>query len=244
MNLKKRKKKNYSNADDESSREETEDGTKHKEAERQIEESISFNALKVALSGQPVLNIYNQQALTELHTNELQRVLNNTFQRSINRTPFEMLTGTKMRITEHATVLEAIEEEMANDYDEERDKMRKEAKASIIKVQEENKKNFDKNRKEARRYKEGDTVAVKRTQFKTKSKLLPKFLGPYIIVNCKNNNRYDLLKVGDGEGPKKTSSSADLMKPWREEDYSSESDEEQDGRVYRKRSNEESSPGD
>lgn len=181
----------------------------------------------------PVLTKLSLEKPTEWykHTTGLQRVLNNTFQRSINRTPFEMLIGTKMRTLEQVNVLEAIEEEVAKNYDEERNMIRNEAKASIMKVQEENKRNYDRKRKEARKYKMGDAVAVKRTQFKTQSKLLPKFLGPYKIFRCKNNDRYDLLKIGDGEGPQRTSSSADMMKPWGEEIYSSESDEDQDGRV-------------
>lgn len=170
------------------------------------------------------------------YTTGLQRILNSTFQRSIGRTPFEMLVGAKMRTPEQITILEALEEEMAEIYNDDRERIREEAKANLIKIQEENKRNFDKGRKPARKYKVGEAVAIKRTQFRTQSKLLPKFLGPYQIIKSKNNDRYDLLKVGDGEGPRHTSSSADLMKPWADPDYSSESDEEQDGRVCRESS--------
>lgn len=64
-------------------------------------------------------------------------------------------------------------------------------------------------------------------------------MGPYKVIAVKGHDRYDLEKCGNSEGPKLTSSSADNMKLWSteseslsDEDYSSESDECQDGRVW------------
>lgn len=83
-----------------------------------------------------------------------------------------------------------------------------------MKIQEENKKNFDRKRKESHKYKEGDLVAIERTQFGTGLKLRPKFFGPYKVVKVKPKDRYDVVKIGLHDGPTSTSTAADKMKPW------------------------------
>ncbi|XP_048487554.1 uncharacterized protein LOC125490974 [Plutella xylostella] len=73
----------------------------------------------------------------------------------------------------------------------------------------------DRGRKESHKYKEGDLVAIKRTQFGVCLKLKPKYLGPYVVKKVKRNDRYDVEKLDpSSEGPGRTSSSADHMKPW------------------------------
>ncbi|XP_037297451.1 uncharacterized protein K02A2.6-like [Manduca sexta] len=69
--------------------------------------------------------------------------------------------------------------------------------------------------KNCRKYKEGDIVAIKRTQFGPGMKIKPKYLGPYRITKVKRFDRYDVEKVDQStEGPNKTSTAADLMKQW------------------------------
>ena len=83
-------------------------------------------------------------------------------------------------------------------------------------------------------HKVGDIVAIRRTQFGTQNKLFPRFLGPYKVVKVKFRDRNDVERVGQGEGPKITSSSADGIKPWKlaaSDNESSGSDESQDGRA-------------
>jgi hypothetical protein len=92
--------------------------------------------------------------------------------------------------------------------------MRMEAKKNIATIQEENKGTFIKRRKIAAKYGIGDLVAIKRTQFGMGTKLLPKFLGPYQITSVKGKDHYEVVKVGDQEGPQKTYSASDHMKPW------------------------------
>lgn len=46
------------------------------------------------------------------------------------------------------------------------------------------------------------------------SKLARKYLEPYRIVSQRGPNRFEVWKVGDGEGPNKTSTGTDFMKPW------------------------------
>jgi hypothetical protein len=104
---------------------------------------------------------------------------------------------------------------------EERDELRKEAKQQSKKIQEENIKNYNRKRKVAREYKPGDQVAIKRTQFKTSAKILPKYLGPYEVIKKIGNDRYDVKKIGTHDGPRTTKSCAEIMKPWCQEDFDS-----------------------
>jgi transposase InsO family protein len=162
----------------------------------------------------------------------LQEALNSTHQRSINTSPFELLFGVKMLRSEDIRLQEVIEEEYAKLFIEERDELRKEAKQQIKKIQEENIKNYNRKRKMAREYKPGDQVAIKRTQFKTTAKILPKYLGPYEVIKKIGNDRYDVKKIGTHDGPRTTKSCAEMMKPWCQEDLDSfEANEFQDGRV-------------
>lgn len=149
------------------------------------------------------------------HVGKVQRALNSTFQRSINMTPFEVLIGTKMRTKEDVKIQELLQEENIKQYDETREKLRIQAKEQIMKIQDENKRNYDKKRKKSSRYECGDKVAIKKTQFGTGSKLKPKYLGPYKVVKVKRNDRYDVEKIcSSDDGPMRTSSSADYMKRW------------------------------
>ncbi|KAK9718781.1 hypothetical protein QE152_g23008 [Popillia japonica] len=98
-------------------------------------------------------------------------------------------------------------------------------------------------RKEAHKYRIGDVVAIKRTQFATQGKCKTRFLGPYKITAVRAHDRYDVEKLGNVEGPYgflgpykitavrahdrydveklgnvegpyATSTAADFMKPW------------------------------
>ncbi|KAL0861494.1 hypothetical protein ABMA27_009022 [Loxostege sticticalis] len=126
-----------------------------------------------------------------------------------------LLVGTKMKSKEDVELLDLILEEEKNCFMLERDDLRKSAKEYILKIQEENQRSYNKKRKESTKYKVGDFVAIKRTQFGGCLKLKPKYLGPYEVKNVKPNDRYDVEKVDhSAEGPCRTSSCADYMKPW------------------------------
>lgn len=149
------------------------------------------------------------------HTSKLQRALNSTFQRSIGTTPFELLTGVKMRQKEDLQLIQMVENEYVSTFMAEREEARNRAKEQILKVQEENKRGYNNKRKSGTEYKIGDLVAIKRTQFGTSMKLKSKFLGPYKVIGVKGNDRYDVERVSDsGEGSKKTCSCAEFMKRW------------------------------
>lgn len=161
------------------------------------------------------------------HTSRLQSVMNSTTTRSIGISPFEMLFGVKMRTDDDQVLASQLEEALQNDFLERRQEMRNTAKACITKLQEENRRSFNRNRKPALKYKVGDLVAIQRTQFGVGLKLKGIFLGPYEITQVKRQDRYGVIKVGQHEGPNVTSTAADLMKPWannEDEDSSSSSE--------------------
>lgn len=143
----------------------------------------------------------------------VQRFLNSTHQRSINTTPFELLIGTPMR-NEFGEIAKIVEEEIRNEYATQRDELRMKAKEAIDRIQRENQTSFNKKRKESRVYEKDDVVAISKTQFETRSKLKPKNIGPYKVTKVKTNERYDVERIGQTDGPKKTSTGAENMKPW------------------------------
>jgi len=52
--------------------------------------------------------------------------------------------------------------------------------------------------------------------------LKPKYLGPYQITKVKHNDAYDVQKVGNSDGPKISSTSAEYLKLWPTNDDSDE----------------------
>lgn len=158
------------------------------------------------------------------HVHRVQRCLNSHHQRSIGYSPFEVLIGVDMRQKEDAKIMEMIEESIVDTFMDARDELRQNAKGNIGRCQEQQRRNYDQKCKVARQYKTNDLVAIERTQFGTGLKLKGKFLGPYVVVNKTGPDRYQVRKVGDREGPGKTMTSADHMKPWIIE-KSSEGDE-------------------
>lgn len=160
------------------------------------------------------------------HVYKVQRFINASKSRSTGKTPFEMLIGVPMRNPEDTELAKILEEELRADFENERDEIRKVAKETIERVQEQNRKYYNKNRKDAIVYKEGDWCAIKRTQFATGAKLQPDYIGPYVVIKVRANDRYDVERVGNGLGPRLTSTAADLMKPWPKKDDDAEEDNE------------------
>ncbi|GFV74845.1 hypothetical protein TNCV_1040831 [Trichonephila clavipes] len=80
----------------------------------------------------------------------VQRTLNSTISRSTQMTPFQLLTGVKMRTKKDLEILKLLEEEIVETFTENREKIREEAKRNILKMQEESCRNFNKKRKKAR----------------------------------------------------------------------------------------------
>lgn len=163
------------------------------------------------------------------HVPYVQQALNSTYQRSIATTPFELMIGTPMKRKEDIEMVKLLEENFAIQFKEKRNELRDAAKEQIMKIQNENKRTFNRRRKTPNRFNVGQLIAIKRTQFVNGNKLAAKFLGPYRVTKVKRNDRYDVIKEGNHEGPKITSTGVENMKRWCHN--SSESDEENDGRV-------------
>jgi hypothetical protein len=131
------------------------------------------------------------------HLRKVQEALNSTYHRSIARSPSELFFGVTIRRTEDLKLKEMIEEEFVNQFIEDRQSLREEAKRKIEEIQIENCRTYNKKRKSSLKYQVGDLVAIKRTQFAPCSKLLPKFLGPYRVTNRTGIDRYEVEKIGN-----------------------------------------------
>ncbi|GFT38215.1 transposon Tf2-8 polyprotein [Trichonephila clavipes] len=90
----------------------------------------------------PVLSKMSEDDPTKWfkHVPSLQEVLNSTFQRSINTTPFELLFGTQINNKTDLRIQQLIDEQLQLEFNENRELLRKAAKTQILKVQNENKK--------------------------------------------------------------------------------------------------------
>ncbi|GFU37460.1 transposon Tf2-6 polyprotein [Trichonephila clavipes] len=135
------------------------------------------------------------------YVDRLQRILNSTISRSTKWTPFELLVGIKMRNKEDILIKDLLLEEMAKELLEQREFLRNDAKKNIETLQSENKKTYNQRRKKASLYKEGDLVAIQRTQFGAGLKLRPKFLGPYKVTKVNSKDSYlEAIAVAFGVG--------------------------------------------
>ncbi|GFW80713.1 transposon Tf2-6 polyprotein [Trichonephila clavipes] len=128
------------------------------------------------------------------YVDRLQRILNSTISRSTKWTPFELLVGIKMRNKENILIKDLLLEVMAKELLEQREFLRNDAKKNIETLQSENRKTYNRRRTKASLYKEGDLLAIQRTQFGAGLKLRPKFLGPYKVTKVNSKDRYEKWK--------------------------------------------------
>lgn len=122
--------------------------------------------------------------------------------------------GIKMRMKDDVEILELITQESIELHLEDRHKLRQIVKENIQRIQEKNRKTASKVTKPATVYKEGELVAIQRTQYGTGIKISPKFYGSYEVTKVKRGDRYEVARVGQGDGPERTSTAADFMKPY------------------------------
>ncbi|GFW63427.1 transposon Tf2-9 polyprotein [Trichonephila clavipes] len=131
------------------------------------------------------------------HVHRLQRIMNS----SIKFTPFEVLIGVKMKQKEDLQIKHLLENELSEQFINKRETLRNEAKENVLRLQDENKKQYNKHRKPTYNYKPGDTVAIQRTR--TGLKLRPKYFGPYEVTKVNKHDRYEVQKI-EHEGPNVT----------------------------------------
>lgn len=148
---------------------------------------------------------------------QIQWGLNNTIQKTTGKAPSEVLFGTYMN-GEMKPVLNEIAEDTR--HYEELSTIRDQVKNKIDFEQSKQKEYFDKGRKPARQYAEGDLVKITRTCFNNdgqSKKLLVPFVGPYRVTKALGRDRYVVapvvgLNVSEGKRPKTVA--ADRMMPW------------------------------
>ncbi|GFU29240.1 transposon Tf2-9 polyprotein [Trichonephila clavipes] len=135
------------------------------------------------------------------HVDSLQRVMNSVSSRSTKYSLFELLIGVKMKNPEDVIIINLLEEESQEKLFQHRDNLRREAKQNILKIQEENRRTYNRKRKEAHLYKKGDLVTIMRTQFGNKLKLRIKYFGPYQVTKVKPHDHMMWLKLETMRGP-------------------------------------------
>lgn len=157
---------------------------------------------------------HNNPANWYRHVERIQQLLNNTPPRSTKFTPFRILTGLDMRTSDSIDLRNMLEDSLLKELDGERESIRKKAAENISKIQEENRRTFNSKRKPEEEYNVNDLVAIKRTQYGSGLKLKAKFLGPYSVKERLPHGRYTVEKIGDVEGPGRTTTVAEYMKAW------------------------------
>jgi transposase InsO family protein len=85
------------------------------------------------------------------HLGLAQQCLNTTLHRSLGTSPFNVLFGTRARLRDKCEVREMLEKEWNFRISEDRDEIRVRAKDNIAKIQEKNRRGFNRKRKEASR---------------------------------------------------------------------------------------------
>lgn len=107
-----------------------------------------------------------------------------------------------MKTKKDPVLKDLLENEDSALFLEHRCEIRQQARKTIAKIQEENKRNYNKKRKKPNTYKEDDLVAIKQTQSGPGLKFAAKYFGPYRIKQVLRNDRYVVQKIGEGEGPR------------------------------------------
>lgn len=122
--------------------------------------------------------------------------INNTVNKSTGETPSRLLFGVNQRGSSIDGIKEYLEEKITpNDRDLEA--IRNKAEKNILQSQEYNQRYFDKSRKTAHQYKEGDYVGIRNFDSTpgASKKLIPEFKGPYEIAKVLRNDRYIIRDV-------------------------------------------------
>lgn len=88
----------------------------------------------------------------------------------------EVIFRTRMRYKRDQEIITHIEQEMIQEFQENRDKLRVMAKQNLLKMQEDNKKTYNRKCLIVSKYKRSDLVFTERIQFGPKLKLKQKYL--------------------------------------------------------------------
>ena len=149
----------------------------------------------------------------------LQFAINNVVNKSTGITASQLLLGysprnsTDMTLRDEVSQISSILTDLVTS--------RQEAAAKIAQSQEQQKQNFDKRRKKARKYKEGDLVLIAKnvTTTGTSRKLIPPYSGPMVVKSILPNDRYVVQDMNKSHRTRNKAVydrviAVDRMRPW------------------------------
>lgn len=172
---------------------------------------------RTILGSLKALNMKHGERDWDSHLGKIQWGLNNTVHKTTGRTPSEVLFGTNMNSETNPILNEVIEETReTNDLSV----IRREVKDRIDSEQIKQKQYYDKGRKPARDYKEGELVKITKTSFNNdgqSKKLMPSYVGPYRVTKVLGSDRYMLAPIPglkDTQNKRPTTVASDRMMPW------------------------------
>jgi hypothetical protein len=159
-------------------------------------------------------SIEAESNLWDTHIKQLQSALNTSFNKSINTTPVKALFGYQTKTTAEAVLLNSLQSGVEQiDIDD----LRGRIQCHITEDQRKQKEQYDKNRREADKYKTSDLVLVRITSEAntgTSKKLLPKYKGPFRVVRVLFNDRYEVEDLREGHRKGRLVVAVERMKPW------------------------------
>lgn len=150
----------------------------------------------------------------DLYIKKVQSALNITYNKGINSTPVEALIGYRSKNPAEAAILNAIQTELQRLN---LDNLRKDIIKHITEDQIIQKERYDKARKKALRYKEGDIVMIAITSEPSTGssrKLRPKYKGSFCVCRVLSNDRYEVRDLRECRKRTKTVAAADRMRFW------------------------------
>lgn len=157
---------------------------------------------RTILSSLTAQNLNRDERDWDVSVGKVQWGLNNTCQKTTGRAPAEIMFGTCM----NAEIDPKLNEIRRNTRDNiDLTDIRKVVKDKIDMGQKKQKEYYDKNRRPARQYSEGELVKITKTTFNSdgkSKKLLPSFIGPYRVVEILGNDRYRVAAVPGLTGTK------------------------------------------
>lgn len=162
-----------------------------------------------------------EEELWDEDIRKVQFALNNVPNKTTGKTPSELMFGYKPRGSSDVLLSDEVScaKQILEDLMEERERI----STRIVEQQKIQKQQFDRKRKRAREYKEGDIVLLEKFEpaTNTSRKLVAPYSGPFIVKTVLPNDRYI---VTDMKGSLRTSRkpsydrtvAADRMKPWQQ----------------------------
>lgn len=150
----------------------------------------------------------------DLAVKQVQSALNTKHNKSINTAPLTALIGCEARGVAESSLLTEIQDITSR---LELGESCKEIKAHIDFKQREQKERYDRARREAVRYQDGELVLIRITSDPATGasrKLHPKFKRPFRVQKMLVNDRYEVEDLREGSRRSRTVAAADNMKWW------------------------------